>query len=47
MFEFYSKLSATQRVTGGLWGALTALTRLNRAQIRVFSAENDWNSWAV
>lgn len=46
MFNFYQQISAPQRLAGGLLTTLAALTKLSRTQIRVFSADDEWNSWA-
>ena len=47
MFDFYRQISAPQQRSGGLFAALAALTRLSREQIRVFAADQEWNSWGL
>jgi hypothetical protein len=47
MLKFYAQISASNSIVGNLMLSLRALTRLNRAQIRVFSADSDWNSWGI
>jgi hypothetical protein len=47
MFHFYAQISAPQKTAGSLLSSLAALTRLSRMQIRVFSAEDEWNTWGI
>lgn len=47
MVQFYSQISAPQQVANSLLSSLAALTRLSRAQIRVFSTEEEWNYWGL
>ena len=47
MFDFYQQISAPHRLAGGLLASLAALTKLSRTQIRVFSADEEWNRWAL
>ena len=49
MYNFYAQISAVQSpqsVVGNLLTTLAALTRLSRAQIRVFSTDDTWDDWA-
>jgi len=45
MLEFFAQISAPQQAANGLFATLIVLTHLSRTQIRVFSAESQWNYW--
>jgi hypothetical protein len=47
MFNFYARISAPQTAVGSLLATLSALTRLSRSQIRVFSADATWSQWGI
>lgn len=46
MLDFYAQINSPNPGSD-LYAALARLTRLSRAQIRIFSADYVWNTWGL